>query len=355
MYVVIMAGGSGTRLWPKSRAAKPKQFHNLTSSRSMLRETVGRLESSVQPDDIYVIAGKTHMSPILEQLKNIPKSNLIAEPVGRDTAPAVAVAAAILYKRDPDGVVLVTPADHYIAEEEEFLRIVNVAAEVAAKDDAAVTIGIKPTYPETGYGYIEMDGEYSNGHSEVFWVNSFKEKPDPVTAEKYVSSWRYLWNSGMFVWAVKTVLDLFEKHAPDIYEGARKIADAFGTEHEQKVLDEIYPTFRRISVDYAILEKAEKVLVVPGDFGWSDIGSWAALLEVLSDEQTPNVVIGKHAGIDTYGCLIHGGDRLIATVGLDNMIIVDSDDVLLICPKGRAQDVKRLIEKIEEEGLVEYL
>ena len=354
MYAVIMAGGSGTRLWPKSRAAKPKQFHSLTSHKSMLRETVSRLEPLVPADSVYVIAGKSHLAPIWEQCDEIPRCNLIGEPVGRDTAPAVAVTAALLHKRDPSAVIVVLPADHYIADADEFRRILSLAADAASKDDVAVTIGIKPTYPETGYGYIEMDGEYTDGRNEVFWVRSFKEKPDPVTAEKYVSSWRYLWNSGMFVWATATILDLFKRHAPDIYEGAQRIAEAAGTEREAATLDEVYHGFRRISVDYAILEKAEKVLVVPGDFGWSDIGSWAALHDVLSDGSAHNVVIGKHAGVDTHNCLIHGTDRLIATVGLDNMIVVDADDVLLICPKGRAQDVKKLIEKLQEEG-PEYL
>lgn len=321
----------------------------------MLRDTVSRLETLVEPENICVIAGKCHMEPIASQVDQIPASNLIAEPMGRDTAPAVAVTAAVLHKRDPDAVLAVLPADHYVSDTDEFRRVLRLAAETAAGEDVVVTIGIKPTYPETGYGYIELDGEYSTAGGGVFWVNSFKEKPDPLTAERYVSSWRFLWNSGMFVWATRTILDLFQRLAPDIYDGAMKIADAWGGPDEQQILNEVYPAFRRISVDYAILEKADKVVVVPGDFGWSDIGSWAALHDVLSQGESTNVVIGEHAEVDTHNCLIHGGKRLIATVGLDNMIIVDSDDVLLICPKGRAQDVKKLIEKLQKEGKMQYL
>ncbi len=355
MYAVVMAGGSGTRLWPKSRSSKPKQFHSLISSQSMLRETIERLEKGIPSENIFIIAGAVHIPPIKEQLTHIPHKNIVVEPMGRDTAPAVAVMGAILYKIDPKSVLAVLPADHHIANADEFQRILHLAADIAAKDDVVITIGIKPTYPETGYGYIEMNGAYKQEIAEVFWVKSFKEKPDPVTAEKYVSSWHYLWNSGMFVWSSETILKLYAELAPDIYEGAIRIADAYGTEKQQEVIEEVYPTFRRISVDYAIMEKAPKVCVIPGDFGWSDIGSWAALHDVLSTGSDANVVIGKHAGIDTHNCLIHGGDRLIATVGLDNLIIVDSDDVLLICPKGRAQDVKKLIEKLQSEGKAEYL
>lgn len=355
MYVVIMAGGSGTRLWPKSRASMPKQFHCLTSEYSLLQETVSRLEPVTSTEDIYIIAGQSHRDAIQEQVGHVPDENVIVEPFGRNTAPAVAVTAALIHRRNPDAVMAVLPADHYITKGGEFRRLLEKASELAAKQNVAITLGIKPAYPETGYGYIEMGEPYEKHDEEVHWVKSFKEKPDLATAQAYVASWRFLWNSGMFVWSTRTILDLFKRFAPEIYEGAQRFAEAYGTPDQERVLNEVYNAFPSISVDYAILEKAEKVLVLPAEVGWSDVGSWAALHDVLCAEEDGNVVLGEHLGLDTHNCLVLGGDRLIATVGLDNMVIVDTEDALLICPKGRSQEVKHLIERLKAEGRVEYL
>ena len=356
MYAVIMAGGSGTRLWPRSRRDRPKQFHSLTSDRSLLQETVARLEPLIDADHIYVIANKSHVKPIKEQLGELPDSHIIAEPYSKNTAPAVGTMAVILHERDPDAIMAVLPSDHFLAKGEEFRRLLGLVEDVIRDDEFLLTIGIKPTYPETGYGYIEIGNEYKEiGDDKVFWVKSFKEKPDPGTAQQYVASWRYVWNSGMFVWKASTILKLFEKHAPEIYKGLERFRAALGTPREADELKEAYKGFPSISVDYAIMEKAERVLVTPADMGWSDVGSWGALHELLSFDGATNVVVGRHVGIDTHNCLIHGGTRLVATVGLDNMIIVDADDVLFVCPKGRAQDVKQLLDKLQEQGRTEYL
>jgi mannose-1-phosphate guanylyltransferase len=356
MYAVIMAGGSGTRLWPRSRQNRPKQFHSLTSDRSLLQETITRLSPAVEIEQTYVIAGKSHVKSILEQIPDLPDSQVIAEPSARNTAPAVGIMAVILEARDPGAIMMVLPADHFIAKGEDFRRLLGVVEDVVKEDDFLLTLGIKPTYPETGYGYIEIAKEYKEVEDDkVFWVKSFKEKPNVETAQEYVASWRYLWNSGMFVWKASTILKLFEKYAPEIYEGLVRYRKALDTPDEAEVLKAVYKDFPSISVDYAILEKAERVLVVPADIGWSDIGSWAALHELLSFDGETNVVIGRHVGIDTHNCLIHGGSRLIATVGLDNMVIVDSDDVLLICPKGRSQEIKHLLDKLKKQGRTEYL
>ena len=356
MYAVIMAGGSGTRLWPRSRKACPKQFHSLTSDRSLLQETVTRLEPSIDAEHTYVIANKTHQRPIKDQLVGLPDSNIVAEPTAKNTAPAVGIMAAILYEKDPNAIMLVLPADHFIAKADEFRSLLKLVEEVISEDDFLLTLGIKPTYPETGYGYIEIAGEYKEvGDDKVFWVKSFKEKPDVETAQKYVASWRYVWNSGMFAWKASTILKRFEQHAPEIYEGLEQFRKAIGTPKEAEELAKVYKKLPSISVDYAILEKSERVLVIPTDIGWSDIGSWSALHELLSFDGETNVVVGRHIGLDTHNCLIHGGSRLIATVGLDNMIIVDTEDVLLIVPKGRAQEVKKLLDKLQRQGKTEYL
>lgn len=360
MYVVIMAGGSGTRLWPKSRVSKPKQFHSLTSKHSLLQETVNRLAPVTHAEDMYIIAGKSHLDSIRQQVAEIPKDNVVSEPVGRNTAPAVAVMAALIHKRDPNAIMVVLPADHYITKNDEFRRLVVKSVDIAARHPVALTLGIKPSYPETGYGYIEM-GDRFDDDNEAHWVRSFKEKPDVQTAQDYVTSWRFLWNSGMFVWSTRTILDLFERFAPEMYAGAMRYAEAHGTPEEETVLNEVYKGFESISVDYAILEKAEKVLVLPAEVGWNDVGSWAALHDVLCTDQAlctgdhGNVVIGQHIGYDTYNCLILGDDRLIATIGLDNIVVVDAGDVVMVCPKGRSQDVKHLIDKLRKEGMSQYL
>ncbi|HOM71762.1 MAG TPA: mannose-1-phosphate guanylyltransferase [Armatimonadota bacterium] len=351
-----MAGGSGTRLWPRSRKDRPKQFHSLTSDRSLLQETVARLDPAIDSEHIYIIANKTHVRPIKEQLEWLDDSHIIAEPVAKNTAPAVGIMAVTLYEKDPDAVMLVLPADHFIAKGEDFRRLLGLAESIIREDDFLLTLGIKPTYPETGYGYIEIASEYKEvGDDGIFWVKSFKEKPDAQTAQKYVTSWRYVWNSGMFIWKASAILDRFKKYAPEIYEGLERYRKAIGTPKEAEELAKVYKSFPNISIDYAILEKSERVLVIPADIGWSDIGSWQALYELLSFDQQTNVVAGRHVGIDTYNCLIHGGSKLIATIGLDNLVIVDTDDVLLIMPRGRSQDIKKLLDKLQKTGKTEYL
>ena len=357
MYAAIIAGGSGTRLWPKSRQDKPKQFQNLYSDSTMLQDTVQRLEPLVPRENIFVIAGRSHERVIKEQLPWIDPSNVVGEPMGKDTAPAVGVIATIIHHRDPDAIILVSPADHIILKQKAFLRLLEVSEQVASEGPNVVTIGIKPTAPETGYGYIQMSENHRNMDDvDVHEVISFKEKPDFVTAEEYVSSWHYVWNSGMFIWSAKTVMDLFRDHAPDIHKLLMRYDGVIGTPDESKVFEQVYDAFPRISVDYAILEHTKNIFVIPASIGWSDLGSWASLREVKEPDENGNVVIGEHLGIDTHSCLIHGEHgRIIATIGLDNMIIVDADDALLIMPANRSQDIKHLLEELKKEGKGRYL
>lgn len=350
MYAAIMAGGSGTRLWPKSLAKKPKQFQNLYCENSLLQETVRRLEPLVKHDDIYVIANKSHEPIVREQLDWLPASNYVGEPVAKDTAPAVGVIAAVIGHKDPDAVIMISPADHIITKEKHFRRLLEVAEQVASEGPNIVTIGIRPTAPETGYGYIHMKEEHRTvGDVDVYEVASFKEKPDVKTAEDYVSSWHYVWNSGMFIWSVKTIMDLYRDHAPDIYKQLIRFEGAIGTPNEAKVLEEIYDAMPRISVDYAILEHARNISVIPASIGWSDLGSWSSLYEIMEHDDNGNAVVGDHVGIDTHNCLIHSS-KLVATVGLDNLIIVNTDNALLILPQGRSQDIKGLLEELKKEN-----
>lgn len=356
MYAVIMAGGSGTRLWPRSRQDRPKQFQALYSDKTLLQETVRRLEPLIPQDDIYVIANRSHEAIVKEQLPWLRPENWIGEPIAKDTAPAVGIAATVIHQRDPEAVILVTPADHIITKEMLFRRLLKVAEQVASEGPNVVTIGIRPTCPETGYGYIQMsDAHRTIDDIDVHEVISFKEKPDLRTAEEYVSSWHYVWNSGMFIWSVKTILDLYRVHAPDIYRLMMRFKNAMGTPEEQTVLEEVYEAFPKISVDYAILEHAENIHVIPSAIGWSDLGSWSALHEIMDADEDGNTVVGSHVGIDTHNCLIHSRDRLIATIGLDNMIIVDGGDVILVLPNGRSQDIKVLLEELKKQGKEKYL
>ena len=356
MYAAIMAGGSGTRLWPRSRQDRPKQFHSLYSENSLLQETARRLAPLVKREDIYVIAGRGHEPVVREQLDWLPPGNYVGEPVGKDTAPAVGVITTLIHRRDPEAVILVTPSDHVILKEKYFRRLLEVAEQIAAEGPNVVTIGIKPTSPETGFGYIHMAEEHRTvDEIDVHPVISFKEKPDMRTAEEYVASWHYVWNSGMFVWSAKTVLALFREHAPEIYRLLMRYDAAVGTSREPEVFDEIYDAFPRISVDYAILEHAENIHVIPASMGWSDLGSWTAVYEIMEQDEEGNAVVGEHVGVDTHNCLVHSRDRLVATVGLDNMVIVDGGDVILVMPSGRSQDVKRLLEELKKQGKEKYL
>lgn len=356
MYAVVMAGGSGTRLWPRSRENRPKQFQALYSDKTLLQETVSRLEPLIPREYIYVIANRAHEPIVKEQLPWLRPENWIGEPVGKDTAPAVGIAATVIHRRDPNAVILATPADHIITKEMLFRRLLKVAEQVASEGSNVVTIGVRPTCPETGYGYIQMSEAHRTiDDIDVHEVISFKEKPDLRTAEEYVSSWHYVWNSGMFIWKTQTVLDLYKAHAPDIYKLMMRYDKAIGTPDEETVLEEVYEAFPKISVDYAILEHAENIHVIPAAIGWSDLGSWSALHEIMDADDDGNTVVGSHVGIDTHNCLIHSRDRLIATIGLDNMIIVDGGDVILVLPNGRSQDIKALLEELKKQGKADYL
>jgi mannose-1-phosphate guanylyltransferase len=356
MYAAIIAGGSGTRLWPKSRQEKPKQFQALYSEQTLLQETVKRLEPMVPRENIYVIANRSHEATVREQLEWLGPDNYVGEPVGKDTAPAVGVISTIIHHKDPDAVILITPSDHVIVKENLFRHLLVVAEHVAAEGPNVVTIGIKPTSPETGYGYIQMSEKHRTiDEVDVHEVVSFKEKPDLPTAQEYVTSWHYVWNSGMFIWSAKTVLDLFRQHAPDIHKLLTRYDAAIGTPNEARVFEEVYEAVPRVSVDYAIMEHADRVFVIPASIGWSDLGSWASLHDIMKSDEAGNAVAGQHVGVDTYNCLIHSRDRLIATVGLDNMVVVDGGEVILVMPKDRSQDVKRLLEEVKKQAKEHYL
>ena len=354
-YAVIMAGGIGERFWPRSRQNLPKQFLPLLGERSLLQQSCERIQNLVPPENILVVTGREHLSLAREQLPHLPETNFLSEPQGRNTAPCIGLAAVHLRRRDPDGVMLVFPADHLVQGREDFTCCMEKALELSSSTDSLVTVGIIPTRPETGYGYIEREEEAFPGTPPAYRVRRFVEKPDYHNAVQYLHSGRYLWNSGIFAWKVGLILEKMQKHLPGLYRGLEKIAAGIGTAVEQDILESIFPSLPAISVDYGVMEKETNLLVVQGDFGWDDLGSWSALAECFSGDEAQTVGMGQHVGIDTTGCLVYGENSLIATLGVSNLVIVQEKDVVLVCPKERAQEVKKLVQKIKERGMAQYL
>jgi len=358
-HALIMAGGTGTRLWPVSRRDRPKQSLELVGARTMFEHAVDRIAPVFQPDQIFVVAGDEHVSDLSDQAPELPAQNFIIEPMGRGTAPAIGLGAIHLHRRDPDAAMAVLTADHFIADVERFQRVLEAAAEVA-QEGHLVTLGIQPSSPSTGYGYIQQ-GEKLNtvGGFDVFRAERFTEKPDQETALHMVGSGRYTWNSGMFIWSVDRIIEEFQRQMPDFYVKLVEIKGMLGTDGYEPTLNRVWPRVNKQSIDYGVMEKAEDVTVIPVDIGWSDVGSWGSLAELLAEmgeeDDAGNVVVGKHVGIDTEGSMVFAGERLIATIGLQDMVIVDAGDAVLVCPLGREQDVRDLVHRLEREEMNEYL
>lgn len=347
---VIMAGGCGERFWPRSRKHLPKQFLSLTADgETMIQKTVKRLLPLVQPEDVFIVTNKQYLPLVREQLSNIPEQNLLAEPEAKNTAPCVALAAAVVRARYEDAVMLVLPSDHLIRYEDMYLDTLNQAIRVAEQSDCLVTVGITPTYPETGYGYIKFMRSQPGEAPGVYRVECFKEKPDLDTAKQYLASRRYLWNSGMFVWRSSVILEQFRLYMPAIFDGAERLTAAADTPAFSETLEACFHAFPSESIDFGILEKASNIYTIPGSFGWDDVGSWLALERINPTDANGNVLSGDVVTVDTASTTICGGKRLIAAIGLENLIVVDADDALLICAKDSAQHVKQVLVQLRKQ------
>lgn len=356
-YALIMAGGVGTRLWPFSRRDRPKQSLHLVGERTMFEHAVDRIAPLFQPERIFVVTGAEQVASLAAQAPELPEENFIVEPEGRGTAPAIGLGAIHLLQQDPEAVMAVLTADHFITDVTRFRQSLTAAAQVAG-DGRLVTLGITPSTPSTGYGYIKQGESLDtvNGFP-VFCAERFTEKPSPETALRMVESGEYSWNSGMFVWRVDSVMAEFQRQMGEFYVQLADVQAALGTPGYEPTLERVWPQVAKQTIDYGVMEGAENVAVIPVDIGWSDVGSWASLLELLEADKAGNIIVGPHLGIDTRDTLIFGksGKRLIATIGLEGLVIVDTEDALLVCTREREQEVRALVRQLEAQDETDYL
>ncbi len=351
---LIMAGGRGERFWPKSRKNMPKQFLSLTDDgKTMIQLTVERISSVVDMEDIYIATNKDYKELVRSQLPGIPEKNILCEPVGRNTAPCIGLGAVHMAKKYDDAIMLVLPSDHLIKFNKMFLSVLKDSCDVAEKDRNLVTIGITPTYAETGYGYIKFDSHVMEGRA--YKVDRFVEKPSLEVAKEYLETEEYLWNSGMFVWKLSSILYNLERFMPETFAGLKRIQASIGTPEEEDVLRKEFAQFQSQSIDYGIMEKAENIYTVPGTFGWDDVGSWLAVERIRKSNEMGNVVSGNIITVGTHNCIIQGEKKLIATVGLEDLVIVDTEDATLICAKDSTADIKKVLENLKICNRDEYI
>lgn len=352
-FGVIMAGGGGTRFWPLSRRERPKQLLNLTGRDLMINETIDRINSVIGRNNIYIVTNTSQGKAMCEAVYGrLEDKNIILEPAARNTAACIGYAAVRIEAEFGGGIMCVFPADHYIQDEHGFSKILEAAVAEAEAEDALFTIGIEPTFPSTGYGYINYQKD-SQGQAKK--VKQFVEKPCLEKAEQYLKSGDYAWNSGMFVWKTSVILDEIKKYIPDMYEKLMLIKDSIGTDAEAETIEKVYPEIPKISIDYGVMEKSDKVMVFSGEFGWNDVGSWDTLEAVHTKDENGNIFIGEHVDIDTKGSVVYAGGKMVTTIGVSNLVIVETDNALLVCDKSRAQEVKKLVEQFEKNGQEEYL
>ncbi|MBU5673849.1 mannose-1-phosphate guanylyltransferase [Paenibacillus brevis] len=353
---VIMAGGKGERFWPKSRTNLPKQFLNISGNKSMIQQSIARLENLIDISQIFIVTNGLYAELIKAQIPHLPHENIIIEPIGRNTAPCIGLASILIEERFPDSTMIVLPSDHIIENEEGFIRILETAVEVAQDNKSLVTLGIQPGYPETGYGYIEStDQREIVNELDVLKVNKFVEKPDQATAESYLEAGNYYWNSGIFVWRTEVIRKYIQQLMPEMHDILETMRAAFGNANFAEVIKDEFIKMPDQSIDYGIMEKVDNIYVIPCVFGWDDVGSWTALERINELDENGNVIKGNILNLDTKRCIIESNGKLIATLGIEDLIIVDTEDVTLICSKDKAQEVKLLLKELRMQKLEQYL
>jgi mannose-1-phosphate guanylyltransferase len=355
-YAVIMAGGIGSRFWPMSRQDYPKQFLDiLNTGHTLVQSTFHRLKDFVPPENIYVVTSNEYMHIVEEQLPQIPKENILGEPSRKNTAPCIAYISFKLMQKDPRALLIVAPADHLVLDRIAFKKVCLEALSFVHKHNALITLGITPLKPNTGYGYIQR--ELQSVTDNVYKVKTFTEKPNLELAKTFLASGDFLWNAGIFVWQVKNIVKAFETYLPEMYDVFVAEMESFNTPGEKKALEHIYPLCTNISIDFGIMEKANNVYVIPSSFGWSDLGTWNSVHENLEKDEKGNAIAGEKVMlIDSSKCIVHSGnDKLLVLQGLEDFIVVDSDDVLLICKREKEQEIKDYVAEVRRNIGDEYL
>ncbi len=358
MHVVLMAGGMGTRFWPRSRKGYPKQLLNLFGDKSMIRLTYERIKDLTSDENILIITNQELLEPIQQQIPEIPKSNIIAEPFGKNTAPCIGLAAAIVRKKASlEEPMVILPADHLIREVDVFQDVIKTAVTYAEQHDALVTLGITPTYPETGYGYIQRGEAVSKiNNRTIYKVKTFAEKPNLETAKLFLKSGDFLWNSGMFVWKTGTILNEFSKHQPEMAAGFEQIFQNLYTDRMEETILDVYMRIKTISIDYAIMEVAQSVYIIEADFSWNDVGSWEAAYAISEKDGKQNAITAANSVvIDAQNNLIYSPNKLVALIDVDNLAVVETEDAILICRKDSSQRVKEVVDALKQRKLDQYL
>jgi mannose-1-phosphate guanylyltransferase len=358
LHALIMAGGGGTRFWPRSRQRRPKQFLTLSGDRTLLQQALERIEASVPSERCWIITAGGQRELTVQQAAGLPAERIIGEPCGRDTAACIALGASLIARQDPAAVMLVMPADHIIEPVQEFRRAALVAERMAEEHpEALITFGIPPTYPATGYGYIQRGSLLAQRQGvSVYRVQGFREKPSHELAEQFFAVGEYFWNSGIFVWKAETILRALRERTPTLFAAVQRIADAWPTAGREQVLKREYEALERISIDYAVMEHATEVLVVQAPFHWDDVGSWLALERMNPQDAEGNTVLGRHCGLSTKNCVIVGdSDRLIATIGVANLLVVQDGDATLVADRREEGTIKQLVDLLKKKGLEKYL
>lgn len=355
-YCLIMAGGSGTRFWPRSRVAKPKQYLSLFGNQSLIQESVQRFANFIPEDCIYVVSAKSQKEVLESQTTNLPKQNMIYEPVGKNTLPAIGLAALFIAEKDPEGILIVSPSDHLIQNDELFRQTIESAVLIADKKDGIVTIGITPKFPATGYGYVQTAGEIQIGQTiKSFAVNQFVEKPNVEVATGYLKDGGFFWNSGIFIFKVSVFLESVQQYAPELYADLIRIREHIGADTYEEAVDRIYNEVKSISIDYGILEKASNVFLVQGDFVWNDLGSWEEVYKYDKKDENQNAQVGEVVFLDSKNSYVYAPNSLVAVVGLDDVIVVQEGDTILVCKRDRAEDIKSVVGEITKRKLDQYL
>lgn len=345
LYAVIMAGGVGSRFWPRSKEKKPKQLIRIFGENTMIQDTVKRLEGLIANDHIYIVTNKIQKLRVKEQLPHIPEQNILDEPFGKNTAACIGLASVVIKSKNENAVMITLPADHLIKDDEEFRKCLLTASEFADKSKGLVTIGIKPNCPETGYGYIQFDE--TEVDKNIHKVLTFAEKPNIETAQRFLEAGDFLWNSGIFIWRADAILGEMQKYLPDLFDGLEKIEEAVGTSDFEREVVRVYGQLKSISIDYGVMEKSDKVFLTQADFYWNDVGNWEAVYEISDKNEDGNAIVGDVYTEKAYNSYLFSPRKFTAVIGVENLIVINTNDSLLVCHRNNAQDVRLVVEHLK--------